>query len=304
MSVPLAEPTNTTGNDNNNVWQQWTATFRASRRLKNDLITDEDIDEAVEQHMSLTQSSKATNNNNNNRWADSDSDSDDYYTLDDPPPKSRYTAQQPQQSRSRPPPQHPWEYTPSGFFAGGPHVTPHDDIHGDQQQHSDYALPTCALRRYKNDDDYDDDYNDSERSRLKVPPPPAFLLHTSKKRSVGWLANNNNNMSSSSSSQPKQPESEPTLEKLPPVQLLQHPPLPSATAYHDMFQTQQQDCRTKAMMGSSRSASTALPSLSCPPVAAASSMSSSSLSSTLTTTTSTMKEVDEGAKQETSGVLS
>ena len=66
------EPTNL-------VWQQWTATFRASRRLKNDLLTEEGIDATVERHMSLHPNKKRS------LFDEDESDSDDesnYYKLD------------------------------------------------------------------------------------------------------------------------------------------------------------------------------------------------------------------------------
>ena len=146
-------------NDTNLVWQQWTATFRASRRLKNDLIAEEGIDANVERHMTLMPNKKRS------LFDDDDSDSDDesnYYKLDVPPP---------QQQQLR----HPLEFTPSGFLPrlGVQQVTP---VSCDP-----VALPVCSLRRYGHDDDGCGSYDAEER----IPPPPSFHRYPSKKRAVG-----------------------------------------------------------------------------------------------------------------------
>lgn len=144
----------------NVVWQQWTTTFRASRRLKNDLLKEEGIDATVERHMTLSKKKRSL--------FDDDSDSDDesnYYKLDVPPP------QQQQQQQLR----HPSEFTPSGFLPrlGPQQVTP--------ASFDPEALPTCTLRRFGHDDDGLGCYDAEDR----IPPPPSFHRYPSKKRAVG-----------------------------------------------------------------------------------------------------------------------
>lgn len=144
--------TNSTGDCSSNftnlVWQQWTATFRASRRLKNDLLVEEAIDANVERHMSLCTGKKRA-------FFDDESDSDDesnYYKLDVPPP------QQPRQ--------HPLQFTPSGFLPrlGPQQVTP--------ASYDVDAPPVCSLRRYGHDDEGFGCYHKDDR----IPPPPSFSL--------------------------------------------------------------------------------------------------------------------------------
>jgi hypothetical protein len=136
------------------VWQQWTRNFRATRRLKNDLISDECVDSAVERHMSLTKKRSLLD--------DSDSDKDDN-------DEGKCCYQWDAMTRGR----HPLEFTPSGF--GGPlgglqYVTP---VSSDPE-----ALPICTLRRYG-------DHEEDEGEDQIPPPPPSFLRYPSKKRAVG-----------------------------------------------------------------------------------------------------------------------